>query len=216
MALVPRRASLKSKYVKELRVDTTGFLHGAVMKEVPRSEGLYNVQVAEHPVAPTEGLKWWLKWYEEIVEKPEKLLPLADVRSAIGCAVNSKPQYLAFREYGSGVGFRRFGFYERVFIDKDGNDIEAPTKGQMIPANMRYVNLYTMEVCSATTYAAVKLAAEKGKVWYFTEDVVDLVKYELKMEVYKLYIDAWHVWTNTYGLMYHEVMGGEVLINLLL
>ena len=213
MALVPRRASLTSKYVKELRVDTTGYLHGVILKDVQRPEGLYSVQVAEHPTAPSEGLKWWLKWYEEIVEKSEKLLPLADVRSAIGCAVNSKPQYLAFREYGSGVGFRRYGFYERVFIDENGVDIEAPTKEQMIPANMRYVNLYTMEVCSATTYAAVKLAAEKGKVWYFTGDVVDMVKYELKMEVYKLYIDAWDVWRDKYGLMYDEVTDEVGLIN---
>ena len=57
----------------------------------------------------------------------------------------------------------------------------------MTPANMRYVNLYTMEVCGVTTYEAVKLAAEKGEVWCFTGDVVDLVKFELKMEVYKLY-----------------------------
>ena len=91
MALVPRRASLTSKYVKELRVDTTGYLYEVVMKEAQRPEGLYNVQVAEHPTPPKEGLEWWLKWYEEIVEKQEKLLPLADVRSTIGCAVNSKP-----------------------------------------------------------------------------------------------------------------------------
>ena len=32
-----------------------------------------------------------------------------------------------------------------------------------------------MEVCSATTYKAVKLAAEKEKVWCFTGDVVDMV-----------------------------------------
>ena len=183
MALVPRRASLTSKYVKELRVDTTGYLHGAIMKEIQRPEGLYSVQVAEHPTPPKEGLKWWLKWFEEIVEKQEKLLPLADVRSAVGCAVNSKAQYLAFKERGSGVGFRKYGFYERVFVDKDGKDIDAPTKGQMTPDNMRYVNLYTMEVCGITTYATVKLAAEKGKVWYFTGDVVGFVKFELKMEV---------------------------------
>ena len=44
--LPPRRASLPKKYIEELRVDTTGYLAGATMKEVKRPEGLYNVQVA--------------------------------------------------------------------------------------------------------------------------------------------------------------------------
>ena len=70
-----------------------------------------------------------------------------------------------------------------------------------------------MEVCGITTFEAVRKAAEKGKVWYFTGDVVDLVKFELKMEVYKLYIDAWHVWTDKYGLMYHEVTDEVGLID---
>ena len=45
-----RRASLTKKYIEELRVDTTGFLAGADMKEIKRDEGLYYVQVADHPV----------------------------------------------------------------------------------------------------------------------------------------------------------------------
>ena len=57
MALAPRRTSLPKKYVEELRVDTTGHLAGATMKEIRRPEGLHNVQVADHPVPPKEGLK---------------------------------------------------------------------------------------------------------------------------------------------------------------
>ena len=54
--LPPRRASLSKKYIEELRVDTTGFLAGACMKEIKRDEGLYYVQVADHPVPDIEGL----------------------------------------------------------------------------------------------------------------------------------------------------------------
>ena len=64
----PRRASLPRKYIEELRVDTAGYLAGATMKEVKRPEGLYNVQVADHPVPPKEGLKWWPSWFDEVVE----------------------------------------------------------------------------------------------------------------------------------------------------
>ena len=39
----------------------------------------------------------------------------------------------------------------------------------------------------------MKKAAEKHKIWYFEGDTVAFVKYELQMEVYKIYIDAWHV-----------------------
>ena len=42
------------------------------------------------------------------------------------------------------------------------------------------------------------------------------MKFELKMEVYKLYIDAWHVWTDKYGLMHHEVTDEVGLITRLL
>ena len=96
--LPPRRASLPKKYIEELRVDTTGYLAGATMKEVKHSEGLYNVQVADHPVPPKEGLKWWPSWFDEVVERPEKLLPVADVRTDSGCALNVKPRS------GSGKG----------------------------------------------------------------------------------------------------------------
>ena len=40
------------------------------------------------------------------------------------------------------------------------------------------------------------MAAEKQKVWYFEGDTVASVKCGLQMEVYKIYIDAWHGWND--------------------
>ena len=48
-----------------MRVDTTGYLAGAAMKEVQRREGLYNVQVADHPVPPEEGPAEVVAFHEE-------------------------------------------------------------------------------------------------------------------------------------------------------
>ena len=190
-------------------MDTTGYLAGADMKEIKRDEGLYYVQVAEHPVPDVEGRKWWYKWFEEIVEKPEMLLPLADVRTAEGCANNAKARYLAFKER-AGIGFRRYGFYERVFVDAEDKIIEEPSKEQMLPARMRYVNMYTMGMCEATTFESVKEAAKKEAVWYFEGEDVAFVKYEMQMETYKIYIDSWENWAKRLGFYAWEVIEGVV------
>ena len=42
-----------SKYVRELKADIGGYLHDAVMKEVERPEGLYNVQEPKPPEGGT-------------------------------------------------------------------------------------------------------------------------------------------------------------------
>ena len=207
--LPPRRASLSKKYLEELRVDTTGFLAGACMKEIKRDEGLYYVQVADHPVPDIEGRQWWHKWFENIVEKPNMLLPLADVRSDKGCALNDKARFLGFKEQ-NGIGFRKYGFYERVFVDEKGEIIKDPSKEQMLPANMRYVNMYTMQQCDVTTYESVKSAAESGSVWYFEGADVAFVRYELQMETYKIYVDSWHGWAKRLGFYAWEVVEGVV------
>ena len=207
--LPPRRASIKSKYLEELRVDTTGFLAGACMKEIKRDEGLYYVQVADHPVPDIEGREWWYKWFELIVEKSTMLLPLAGVRTEEGCALNEKARFLAFKERG-GIGFRRYGFYERVFVDDKGEIIKEPSKEQMLPAKMRYVNMYTMEQCEVTTFESVKSAAKGESVWYFEGADVAFVRYELQMEVYKIYVDSWHNWAERLGFYAWEVIEGVV------
>ena len=210
MVLPPRRASLPKKYIEELRVDTTGYLAGATMKEVKRPEGLYNVQVADHPVPDIEDRKWWPSWFDEVVEKAERLLPVADVRTDSGCALNVKPRYLVFREEASRLGFHKYGFYERVFVNDAGEIINEPSRNEMIVKNMRYVNMYTRTECEVTTFDAVKKAAEKQKVWYFEGATVAFVKYELQMEVYKLHIDAWHGWAAKHGFYAYEVVDGVV------
>ena len=100
------------KYLQELRAPTPGHLHGAVMKEIRRPEGLYNVQIVEEPKAP-EGILWKKSWIKSYTSRT---IPSNQVRSAAGCAVQDSAKYLVFLEKTSGVGFRTHGLYERVFV----------------------------------------------------------------------------------------------------
>ena len=212
-----RRVNGGGKYVRELRAATPGYLHGAVMKEVRRPEGLYNVQIVEEPKAP-EGILWRKSWIEDYISRT---IPTAEVRSDIGCAVQDSAKYLVFLEKASGVGFRTHGLYERVFVKqveavedemtvRDVEIIENPTKEEMTPQAMRYRNMYTMEICGATHYLAVSKAKMGGKVWYLEEKEVAEVQFLLRMEAYKIDMSHYNGWCNQYGLMVNEVSGNEV------
>ena len=180
-----------SKYVRELKADIPGYLHGAVMKEIESPEGLYNVQIVEEPKAP-EGILWkksWIKNYKT------RTIPNGEVRSPVGCATQDSAKYLVFCEQTSGLGFRTHGVYERVFVRQveiieDGvtvQDVELikePTEEEKTPQAMRYMNMYTMQICGATTYQSVINAKAKEKVWYLEEKEVAEVKFMLRMEVY--------------------------------
>ena len=87
------------------------------------------------------------------------MVSVNDVRTAIGCCTNSRVRFLIFREKNSGVGFRAYGVYERVFVDEKGEVVEVAGKSVVKPANLRYRNLYTMEICTATTPPAIREAA---------------------------------------------------------
>ena len=141
-----------SKYVRELKAEIPGYLHGAVMREVKRPEGLYNVQIVEEP-KPPEGVHWTKSW---IKNYKTRTIPNGEVRSLVGCATQESAKYLVFCEQSSGVGFRTHGVYERVFVRQvevieDGltvQDVELikdPIEEEMTPQAMRYMNMYTME-----------------------------------------------------------------------
>ena len=214
-----RRTGGDGKYVQELKADTPGHLHGAVMREIRRPEGLYNVQIVEEPKAP-EGILWKKSWIKNYATRT---IPGSQVRSPAGCCTQDVAKYLVFQENTSGVGFRTHGVYERVFVRQieiiedgvtvqDVEIIKEPVDGEMTPEAMRYRNMYTMEICGATHYAAVIKAKAKDKVWYLEEKEVAEVQFLLRMEAYLLYMPFYNGWCTEYGLLLHEVSVNEVRI----
>ena len=210
----------ESKYVQELKADIPGYLHDAVMKEVQRPEGLYNVQIVQEP-KPPEGVHWTKSW---IKNYKTRTIPIGEVRSPVGCATSDSAQYLLFSEYSSGVGFRTHGVYERVFVKQveviegdvtvqDVEIIKDPTEEEMTPSAMRYRNMYTMEICGATHYESVVKAKTKDKVWYLDEKEVAEVKFMLKMEAYLLYMPVYNGWCADYNLQLCEVSLTEVFMS---
>ena len=208
-----------SKYIRELKADIPGYLHGAVMREVKRPDGLYNVQIVEEP-KPPEGVHWTKSW---IKNYKTRTIPNGEVRSPVGCATQDSAKYLVFCEQSSGLGFRTHGVYERVFVRQvevieDGvtvQDVEVikdPIEEEMTPQAMRYKNLYTMEICGATHYQAVVKAKANGKVWYLEEEEVAEVKFMLRMEAYLLYMPLYNGWCADYNLQLCEVSLTEVIL----
>ena len=214
-----RRTGGDGKYVQELKADTPGHLHGAVMREIRRPEGLYNVQIVEEPKAP-EGILWKKSWIKNYATRT---IPGSQVRSPAGCCTQDVAKYLVFQENTSGVGFRTHGLYERVFVKQveaveDGvtvQDVELikdPIEEEMTPQAMRYKNLYTMEICGATHYESVVKAKGKEKLWYLEEKEVAEVKFMLRMEAYLLYMPLYNGWCADYNLQLCEVSLTEVIL----
>ena len=157
----PRRRSNPGKYVKTLKVDTTGHLYGCEMREFVRDDGIYEVQVAWEPPKPENSGGWTKTWINSYVNRDDKQINVSDARTPGQCCVNSRVRFLIFKEKNSGVGFRAYGVYERVFLDAEGEIVEAPGKDVVKAANLRYRNLYTMKICDATTPSAIKDAASE-------------------------------------------------------
>ena len=226
-------ADLAGYEVKECTA--SGAIHGSRMVEVIRGKKKLAVQVADCPLKPLEKRDeedWghYADWYTKYVKRSEYLLPSMATRSPLTCANATETSYLVFKERGQSnrIGFRKYGWYKKVFLEKDGSIIADPTltgvtkddnatllahKAKCTEKNMAFMNLYTMEVEQEVTFDDVKLAAGKSAVWYVNAArEAEYVLFYIKMEAFKIYAKEWVDWCKEYHLKSEE-LGLPVIVN---
>ena len=137
---------------------------------------------------------------------------------------------VALKERGQSnrIGFRKYGWYKKVFLEKDGSIIAEPAltgvtkddnatllahKAKCTEKNMAFMNLCTMEVEQEVTFDDVKLAAGKKAVWYVNAArEAEYVLFYIKMEAFKIYAKEWVDWCREYHLKSEE-LGLPVIVN---
>ena len=213
----------------------SGAIHDSRMVEVIRGEKKLAVQVADCPLKPLEKRDeedWghYAEWYTQYVKRDEYLLPRNATRTAKACANYTETSYLVFKERGQSnrIGFRKYGWYKKVFLEDDGTIIAEPTltgvveddnatlvahKGKCTASNMAFMNLYTMEVEDEVTFEDVRFAAGKGTVWYVNAArEAEYVVFYIRMEAFKIYAKEWVDWCKEYQLKAEE-LGLPVIVN---
>ena len=217
-------ADLKEYVV--LKSSSDGNLFESRMVEVDRGEnGKFAVQVADTPpkpaaVADDEGFGHYADWWQQYVKKASRVLSSGATRSGKAVAGHEETQYLAFSERGqvNRIGFRKYGWYVRVFVEDDGSVVtESELTGDKkedakIVNSMRFMNLYTMEIEPEVTWEDVKIAADKGRIWYLTEEEAEYAVFYIRCEAFKIYAKEWTNWVRTYGLKAEE-LGMKVIIS---
>ena len=217
------------------RCTASGAIHDSRMVEVIRGEKKLAVQVADCPLKPLERRNeedWghYAEWYTKYVRRDEFLLPSMATRSALTCANFTETSYLVFKERGQSnrIGFRKYGWYKKVFLEKDGTIIAEPTltgvtkddnaillahKAKCTEKNMAFMNLCTMEVEDELTFDDVKFAAGKNTVWYVNAArEAECVVFYIRMEAFKIYAKEWVDWCKEYHLKAEE-LGLPVIVN---
>ena len=221
-----------------LKCSADGQLFDSRMVEVVRKEGgkiqKIAVQVADTPPKPAEevdeeGFGHYASWWEKYVKRDDRVLASAAVRSGKACAEHDETRWLAFAERGMSMrsGFRKYGWYRKVFLDEDGTPMAEPVltgdKSEDVAKlgehfakcsvkNMAFMNMYTMEVEHGVGWEDVKVAAVKGSIWYLTEKEARYALFYIRCESFKIYAKEWTNWVRTYGLKAEE-LGMVVSIN---
>ena len=214
-----------------LKCTADGALYNSHLVELTRKKDgktqLLAVEVAHTPPKPLEkrneeDFGHYAEWFTKYSRKDARLLSSGAVRSADACAKSDETRWVVFQEKGQQMrmGFRKYGWYCRVFLEEDGTIIAnyfEPTgdkkaddaKKAAIAAkcgekNMAFMNMYTMEVEPDVTFEDVKFAANKKKLWYLTEEEAEYVVFYIRCESFKIYAKEWVDWVKTYSLKADE------------
>ena len=114
-----------------LKCSADGALYGSRMVEVRREENdetkLLAVEVADTPPKPAEKVNeedfgHYADWWTKYVKRDARILGTGASRSAKSCAGHDETRWLVFSERGQNMrmGFRKYGWYQKVFLDEKG------------------------------------------------------------------------------------------------
>ena len=222
-----------------LKCSAGGELFGSRMMEVERVEDgkvkKIAVQVADTPPKPAdeedeEGFGHYADWWQKYVKKDARVLSSMAIRSGKAVADHDETRWLVFSERGQSqrIGFRKYGWYKKVFLESDGSVMAQPqltgdnTKDVPILAafaakctvkNLAFMNMYTMEIEHEIGWEDVKVAAAKGgTIWYMDEKEAEYVNFYIRCETFKIYAKEWTNWVRSYNLKAVE-LGMTVSIN---
>ena len=222
MAKVLEEGADLSGYV-ELRCSADGALYGSRMLEVKREKDGEQIklalEVADHPPKPPqeeENSKFghYADWYKEFTRKEDRVLPKEALKSAKACAEHDSTKYLVFSERSQSMrmGFRKFGWYQRVFLEEDGSIVSSMSDTKCSQRNMAYMNMYTMYVEPEVVYEDVKHASSKEKIWYLNEEEAVYALFFIRCESFKIYKSEWETWVKTWSIVVDDIV--ELVINI--
>ena len=222
MAKVLEEGADLSGYV-ELRCSADGALYGSRMLEVKREKDGKQIklalEVAGHPPKPPqeeENSKFghYADWYKEFTRKEDRVLPKEALKSAKACAEHDSTKYLVFSERSQSMrmGFRKFGWYQRVFLEEDGSIVSSMSDTKCTQRNMAFMNMYTMTVETEVAYEDVKHASNKEKIWCLNEGGAVHALFYIRCESFKIYSSEWGIWVKTWSVMADEIV--ELVINI--
>jgi hypothetical protein len=193
MASVVKETKRKAGVV--LKSKTSGVINGAEMVDVKRKthEGVFSVQVATEPEMP-EGVKgFYADWFKQYIIDG-LLLEVKYLKTKNECAQNAMAEYVICLE--TGTGFKKYGFYQRVFVNSDGaiDNSDGDKSGD----NVHYLNLWTGAVDSTCNFESPTVWARSKKVWFSTQQDLPKIQYVLGAEAYQVYCREWNGWMALY------------------
>ena len=161
MATVIDEGADLSGYV-ELRCTADGALYGSRLLELKRTKDGEEIklalEVADQPPKPPDRVDdsefgYYAEWYNQFVKERGEVIPKDALKSAKSCASHESTNFLVFAERGQNMrmGFRKYGWYQKVFLEEDGSIVSSGSDTKCNHNNMAFMNIYTMEVEAEVT-----------------------------------------------------------------
>ena len=215
--------------VKDLIIkafDGEGRVRDATFVEFERTfgkhRGHYRVQLADRPEAPFGELEWKRKWYQKVIEDsillthhsirtPKMLFDNEDCDSII----------LKMDQQSLRKNYNRYGWYERVFVDKSGNvnEYEVEENGKTVTLEvpklqetMKYRNLKTGAIEYELTHKYIADEALLKRAWTPVASKFVYIEYCIATEVWMCYARQFNTWHKEVRFLAEE-LGEEVSLS---
>ena len=214
----------KSVIVKEY--DGEGLVRDATFVEFKRNfgfhKGTYRVQMADAPEIPFGEFAWERNWWEGVLKESVQVSH-HKVRTPSMMFENVECETLILKlDQGSlRKNFNKYGWYERVFKDKEGhvNTYKVGEKGNertlYVPrtvSNMFYRNIKTNVVELEMTHDYIVEEVKANRIWAPPDHKSMYIEYCIAHEVWRSYARQFNEWQRQIRFLNEELGVEEVFV----
>jgi hypothetical protein len=214
----------KSVIVKEYNGE--GHVRGATFVEFKRTfgfnKGTYRIQMADAPEIPFGEYVWERSWWEGVLRDTVRVSH-HKVRTPSMMFESEECETLILKLDQGGLrkNFDKYGWYERVFKDKEGhvNTHKVGEKGDertlFVPrtvSNMFYRNIKTNVVELDMDHDYIVGEVKANRIWAPPENKSLVIEYCIAYEVWRGYARQFNEWQRQIRFLNEELGVEEVFV----